>query len=477
MGVEENKKRLAEAMDELADRHILEAMNYNLIQKKRGNAMKRQLATAACILLVVGLVGLIRLTPSMEEHSARTGDSQSFEVKHTSTESTESEESEESSQSQENGPIVLPSVGENERLVVQNGENLTVLDKYGNTCSQFEHATIYFKSEGPLFKFMGNMLLVSLENPLPIQVETGAEEYKVGLYSLEEDDWLIEPTYEYLNLLSNTVFTTSELLRTGGNLMKTDGSVIWENVGHCSVTGDYIMTMYSMEDNQNSDDVEGQTSARNIGLIFDLEGNYLSSYDAINYIYAAYHDKIIMKNGKTGEIYLQDGYGNVAWTVPEEQWKFCNRCGDYLSWCTTDEEATGIITDWQLNEVMNDEKFFQLNADLVHSGRQLKIFAWEDSDAFSWEEGNIFSWEEGDSLIVSIINEAGITEYYRCDSNFEVLDTYDFDPASVPITSAYLDEITYSWAENAAKKFQWTEDESNTYIEDLQEKVSFTLEK
>lgn len=57
------------------------------------------------------------------------------------------------------------------------------------------------------------------------EVQSDAVSASVGLYSLADQDWLVEPSENRLNLLSDSLYTDGDM---DSNLYKTDGTCIKE---------------------------------------------------------------------------------------------------------------------------------------------------------------------------------------------------------------------------------------------------------
>lgn len=278
------------------------------------------------------------------------------------------------------GPL---PIGEDERLMVVAGNNtLLVLDQNGTVTQKFENAAAGGDS------LLGNWQdaqVVSVSDPVSINIKTGEGEYdyKAGLYSLQEDRWILEPVYEELYVLSDKLITDSSIMMGGGCLMTTDGTVLAETEYYAFTRmGDYVF------DDKN---------------LFDLDGNWLASFDG--YANQAFDDRILISS-MDGSMLMLGEDGSTLWQMGPEL-TYIESCGEYLNW--VDQNGAGIITDLNWQRVTDDVQFYQKNPDQGLTGNGLRL---------------VSQSPDGERNLVKLTDSMYQDYYYVCDSEYRILDSY-----------------------------------------------------
>jgi len=276
---------------------------------------------------------------------------------------------------------VIP-ISPDERLLVATDDNLIIaVDSKGNVTTRLENAILASQDS---HSFGSGAWVVSVDQPIPIKTSL------TGLFSLKENDWIIEPQYKYLNILSDSLVTASQESPDSGHLMTIDGNIISSSD-----------TMFERRENYIS------THINSIETPFDLNGNRIPFYN--ERITSIRDDSILTWNYKQNTRTLYDRIGNTIWNE-QSGLVFDSWVGDYLTWF--DSNSTSIITDSDLNYVIDENVFRELNPDYNLSNLHMQIIA-HDS-----ESGELF---------ISLINDLYQTSYCICDASFHILNMYSND--------------------------------------------------
>lgn len=172
--------------------------------------------------------------------------------------------------SQDQTQPVMP-LEEDEYLVLTVGEShyswlggdlVLVLDASGEEVARLSGYGL--TGNGPS---MSRGLILKQSAPLEVfagyqdgaEVQSDAVSASVGLYSLADQDWLVEPSENRLNLLSDSLYTDGDMV---SNLYKTDGTCIKEMSDGAARRGNYVI------DSQNVYDLDGQELMALDGLKF-----------------------------------------------------------------------------------------------------------------------------------------------------------------------------------------------------------------
>lgn len=295
------------------------------------------------------------------------------------TEEAESNEAE----TAEEVPIPLP-IEEGEHLLIDVGDDtLIALDRSWNVTSRIERVQLSPQNGLP---YGETAWVIPANQPIPLTVlEEGSDAAgKTGLYSLEEDGWLLEPEYDRLNQVSGSLWTDSEPVVAAGNLMKADGTAVNDSEGVFRRDGDYIYDLSNL-------------------CIYDTEGSLCSRYEGT--LIDIWGTNVICQNNE-GQTVLQDVYGNPVWTETSGL-TYMGRCGEYLNW--KDGNGAGIVTDVQRNRMTDDVQFYQKNQDWNLKGQGLQLMA-ESPD--------------GNRKLVQMSGENNTLYYYLCDENYQVMEMY-----------------------------------------------------
>lgn len=285
-------------------------------------------------------------------------------------------------------------IGEDQRFAVKTGSSTVVfLDREGKVTERFENAALAKSSEDTILGFALDAQVFDIDEPIPIAIKTGDDEfddYKVGLYSLRESRWLLEPEYYYMTPLGDKLCTDSNIMNGGGDLMRLDGTVIAQTEQFAFTRqGDYIVS-----DKQ----------------IFDLEGNELCTIDG--FIRLWQEDKFVVAQTDGTTVY-QDVYGHAYWAEASGL-HFKSFCGDYINW--SDANGVGIITDQSLQMVMNDAVFWQMNPEYAGTGTDMSA---------------VLLSPDGSQILVKVTNPNWRNEYLICDNTFKIIEKLPGDRIEV----------------------------------------------
>ncbi len=285
-------------------------------------------------------------------------------------------------------------IEENERLAVRTDRGtLVVLDRNGKVTERFDNATLGNSFEETVLGGAFDAVILDIETPITIAIKTGEGEwdYKVGLYSLKEGTWMLEPQYDYLLMLSDTLCTDSSLMGSYGSLMKTDGTILsTKEYQLYRRQGDYIVS---------------ETE------VYNLEGECLSMLGGFP---IGYYEEYVVYNADGLSTVCQDVYGKTIW-VEGSGLGFCGFTEQYINWI--DPNGAGVITDHALAMIMNDVLFWELNPEYKGSGYSMQVQAVnEDKGELVVQMTDMNSWK---------------SIYFVCDSTFRIIRALPLDEVFV----------------------------------------------
>ncbi|MBQ7431867.1 MAG: hypothetical protein IJV50_00125 [Lachnospiraceae bacterium] len=196
---------------------------------------------------------------------------------------------------------------------------------------------------------------IEYDQPLPIGIPSAESRsgYLYGLWSAREQQWLMEPSVEWMNLLGDSLWTDSEIPAIGGNLMQFDGTVLASSQYGFWRNGDVVLSLEK---------------------VYDLEGKEIGVYDGTRetVLDAADHMLIIRTVGDNRTY----GYSldhQLQWVEPNG-WTYNGHYEGYrngvngtyacyFNWI--DGEGNSLVTDRDLNVVMGGEDILQANPDFT----------------------------------------------------------------------------------------------------------------
>ncbi len=280
---------------------------------------------------------------------------------------------------------------EDERLAIRTGRgSLVILDREGRVTERFDNAILGEDAENPALGRAFDAVILDADEPVPLGIKTGDGEwdYKIGLYSLEESRWLIEPEHGFMKMLSDTLCTNASIMMGGGELMKTDGTVLVSTEFNAfRRMGDYIVS-----------DTH----------VFDEDGTLLSTITG-GYPVGLINDNLVLYTD-AGTTVLQDAYGNQIWTEASGLSYFEDE-GDYINWM--DLNGGGLITNHTLSMIMHDGLFWQINPQYAGSGSGLQVVAAEDGK---------------EQIVVCVTDQnSWKNRYFVCDRAFKVIEALPFN--------------------------------------------------
>lgn len=305
---------------------------------------------------------------------------------------------------------VLP-IEETQRLIISTEEQeLLVFDCYGQLIDCIESAEFY-PQKGK--EYYWNAWVISEEMPLPVAC-SGKDAVKGGIYSLVKAEWIIEPGEYSVNLLSENVWTTSEKSEDGQLMnMENKATTTIEDVFDRS--GDFIISASS---------------------IHNLNGKKLCQWSPLHLMIDHWDDKLLRYNQEQGYYYLMDTEG-VLWEADRDM-RFDSRCGNLLNW--TDAYGNGMITDTNLNLIMDETEFEEINSNIYMDGKELKVIG-----------------ERADKRLKLV--KKGLY-YFVCDEEFRVHEHYPVQNVWLDTMNQkadeYADEILYqNWEGSAEEGVNW----------------------
>lgn len=282
--------------------------------------------------------------------------------------------------------------------------------------------------------YISNGMVVNENTPLVLYTgyEDGAfddSDYasaQMGIYSLKDRKWIVEPARQSVTLFSDSVYMIGSDV---GNLYRTDGTCIEEGAENVTMQGNFIISRRAVYDKT------GQL----IIMIQENESVQIMLYDEIlinqYFTDGSHYTKCVNAQGEPMWI-EQSG---LTWTGGEAGW------GIYNSW--SDTNGKGLLTamgdDNTFKIVLSEDEFFAKNPDAQGNG--LSLIAVTANNEWRYE-----------FFLQTTSAEHQKIYYYRCDDEFNIIDTYP------------QNQISLSNRYNEACLWYWGLDESgNGFVENL----------
>ena len=329
-------------------------------------------------------------------------------------------------------------IAEDEYLVLTTGEGsynwlggdmVLALDSSGEEVLRLPGYGITGNSE-----YISNGMIVDENTPLVLYTgyEDGAfddSDYasaQMGIYSLKDRKWIVEPTRQSVTLFSDSVYMIGSDV---GNLYRIDGTCIEEGAENVTVQGNFIISRRAVYDKT------GQL----LIMIQENESVQIVLYDEIlinqYFTDGSHYTKCVNAKGET--IWIEQS--GLTWTGGEAGW------GIYNSW--SDTNGKGLLTamgdDNTFKIVLSEDEFFAKNPDAQGNG--LRILTVTVNNEWRYE-----------FFLETTSAEHQKIYYYRCDDEFNIIDMYP------------QNQISLSNRYNEACLWYWGLDESgNGFVENL----------
>ena len=309
------------------------------------------------------------------------------------------------------------------------GDMVLALDSSGEEVLRLPGYGITGNSE-----YISNGMIVDENTPLVLYTgyEDGAfddSDYasaQMGIYSLKDRKWIVEPTRQSVTLFSDSVYMIGSDV---GNLYRIDGTCIEEGAENVTVQGNFIISRRAVYDKT------GQL----LIMIQENESVRIVMYDEIlisqYFTDGSHYTKCVNAQGETMWI-EQSG---LTWTGGEAGWRI------YNSW--SDTNGKGLLTamgdDNTFKIVLSEDEFFAKNPDAQGNG--LSLIAVTANNEWRYE-----------FFLQTTSAEHQKIYYYRCDYEFNIIDMYP------------QNQISLSNRYNEACLWYWGLDESgNGFVENL----------
>ena len=329
-------------------------------------------------------------------------------------------------------------IAEDEYLVLTTGEGsynwlggdmVLALDSSGEEVLRLPGYGITGNSE-----YISNGMIVDENTPLVLYTgyEDGAfddSDYasaQMGIYSLKDRKWIVEPTRQSVTLFSDSVYMIGSDV---GNLYRIDGTCIEEGAENVTVQGNFIISRRAVYDKT------GQL----LIMIQENESVRIVMYDEIlisqYFTDGSHYTKCVNAQGETMWI-EQSG---LTWTGGEAGWRI------YNSW--SDTNGKGLLTamgdDNTFKIVLSEDEFFAKNPDAQGNGLRLLTVTASNEGRYEF-------------FLETTSAEHQKIYYYRCDDEFNIIDMYP------------QNQISLSNRYNEACLWYWGLDESgNGFVENL----------
>ena len=329
-------------------------------------------------------------------------------------------------------------IAEDEYLVLTTGEGsynwlggdmVLALDSSGEEVLRLPGYGITGNSE-----YISNGMIVDENTPLVLYTgyEDGASDdsdyasAQMGIYSLKDRKWIVEPTRQSVTLFSDSVYMIGSDV---GNLYRIDGTCIEEGAENVTVQGNFIISRRAVYDKT------GQL----LIMIQENESVQIVLYDEIlinqYFTDGSHYTKCVNAQGETMWI-EQSG---LTWTGGEAGW------GIYNSW--SDTNGKGLLTamgdDNTFKIVLSEDEFFAKNPDAQGNGLRLLTVTASNEGRYEF-------------FLETTSAEHQKIYYYRCDDEFNIIDMY---PQNQIYLGNMYDEVCL---------WYWGLDESgNGFVENL----------
>ena len=383
------------------------------------------------------------------ETEEETTEEETTEEETTQAETTEAETTEAASQetTKEDGSLSAAAsesfaynlpIAEDEYLVLTTGEDsynwlggdmVLALDSSGEEILRLPGYGITGNSA-----YISNGMIVNENTPLVLytEYEDGASDdsdyasAQMGIYSLKDRKWIVEPARQSVTLFSDSVYMIGSDV---GNLYRTDGTCIEEGAEDVTVQGNFIISRRAVYDKT------GQL----LLMIQENENVWTVLYDEIliNEYFSdgSHYTKCVNAQGET--IWIEQS--GLTWTGGEDGWRI------YNSWNDTNEKGllTATRDDNTLKIVLSEDEFFAKNPDAQGNGLRLLTVTANNEGRHEF-------------FLQTTSAEHQKIYYYRCDDEFNIINAY---PQNQIYIGNMYDEVCL---------WYWGLDESgNGFVENL----------
>lgn len=282
--------------------------------------------------------------------------------------------------------------------------------------------------------YISNGMIVNENTPLVLytEYEDGASDdsdyasAQMGIYSLKDRKWIVEPARQSVTLFSDSVYMIGSDV---GNLYRTDGTCIEEGAEGVTVQGNFIISRRAVYDKT------GQL----LLMIQENENVWTVLYDEIliNEYFSdgSHYTKCVNAQGET--IWIEQS--GLTWTGGEDGWRI------YNSWNDTNEKGllTATRDDNTLKIVLSEDEFFAKNPDAQGNGLRLLTVTANNEGRHEF-------------FLQTTSAEHQKIYYYRCDDEFNIINIY---PQNQIYIGNMYDEVCL---------WYWGLDESgNGFVENL----------
>ena len=329
-------------------------------------------------------------------------------------------------------------IAEDEYLVLTTGEGsynwlggdmVLALDSSGEEVLRLPGYGITGNSE-----YISNGMIVNENTPLVLYTgyEDGAfddSDYasaQMGIYSLKDRKWIVEPARQSVTLLSDSVYMIGSDV---GNLYRTDGTCIEEGAENVTVQGNFIISRRVVYDK----------TGQRLTMIQENESVLTVLYEEIliNQYFpdGSHYTKCVNAQGEP--IWIEQS--GLTWTGGEAGWRI------YNSW--SDTNGKGLLTamgdDNTFKIVLSEDEFFAKNPDAQGNGLRLLTVTANNEGRYEF-------------FLQTTSAEHQKIYYYRCDNEFNIIDMY---PQNQIYLGNMYDEVCL---------WYWGLDESgNGFVENL----------
>ena len=329
-------------------------------------------------------------------------------------------------------------IAEDEYLVLTTGEGsynwlggdmVLALDSSGEEVLRLPGYGITGNSE-----YISNGMIVDENTPLVLYTgyEDGASDdsdyasAQMGIYSLKDRKWIVEPTRQSVTLFSDSVYMIGSDV---GNLYRIDGTCIEEGAENVTLQGNFIISRRAVYDKT------GQL----LIMIQENESVRIVMYDEIlisqYFTDGSHYTKCVNAQGEP--IWIEQS--GLTWTGGEAGWRI------YNSW--SDTNGKGLLTamddDNTFKIVLSEDEFFAKNPDAQGNGLRLLTVTASNEGRYEF-------------FLETTSAEHQKIYYYRCDDEFNIIDMYP------------QNQISLSNRYNEACLWYWGLDENgNGFVENL----------
>ena len=282
--------------------------------------------------------------------------------------------------------------------------------------------------------YISNGMIVNENTPLVLYTEyedkaSDDSDYasaQMGIYSLKDRKWIVEPARQSLTLFSDSVYMIGSDV---GNLYRTDGTCIEEGAEDVTVQGNFIISRRAVYDKTGQLLIMIQENENVLTVLCDeiLINEYFSD--------GSHYTKCVNAQGET--IWIEQS--GLTWTGGEAGWRI------YNSW--NDMNEKGLLTatrdDNTLKIVLSEDEFFAKNPDAQGNGLRLLTVTANNEGRHEF-------------FLQTTSAEHQKIYYYRCDDEFNIINAY---PQNQIYIGNMYDEVCL---------WYWGLDESgNGFVENL----------